>query len=69
MEDLNANYDVRLFWGEKKIYCHENCEHLYEHDMENAHCEYFNKDLSHDSPHDFKPCDECLEQLEEAVYE
>ena len=24
------------------------------------------KDLSNDSPHDFKPCDECLEQLEEA---
>ena len=29
MEDLNANYDVRLFWGEKIIYCHENCEHFY----------------------------------------
>lgn len=66
MEDLNAIYETRLFWGGKKIYCHENCEHFYEHDMENAHCEYFNKDLSHDSPHDFKPCDKCLEQLEEA---
>ena len=33
--------------------------------MENAHCDYFNKDLSHGSPHDFKPCHECLECLEE----